>query len=469
MSFKSSVEAYNHKGKTKTENGAVVRKSSGKHSLNLFIKVGSMRYTPDNEKARMFHLAYHEDKDLAVRTLLWVRDILEGAGERQTFRTLLKELELLDKDLAKRLIPKIPELGRWDDLFAFDTPSVQKEAMLYYSQALNNKNALAAKWAPREKSSKKERAERLRKVLKLNPKQYRKLLVSLTDVVENKMCADRWQDIVFEHVPSVAMSMYNRAFVKHIPEKFAEYGERAAKGETKVNSKALYPHTIYQTIREEGINKDVLQAQWNSLPDFISKDARILPMCDVSGSMIGLPIDVSIGLGLYLAERNKSVFKDVVLTFSSNPELYSLKGDLYSKITQLQRANWGCSTNLEKALTLVLDTGLKNELSNEDMPEMLVVLTDGEFDQMSDTSDTSLKMVKKKYKKAGYVMPKIVFWNLDARENVNHVQANFDKENVAEVSGFSPSIMTAILSNDLEQFTPYNVMLKTLSKERYDF
>lgn len=469
MSFKKAIEAQAHKGKTFTENGAVVRKSSGTDVLNLFTKIGSMRNTPDSEKARMFHKAYHENADLTVRMLLWVRDVLQGAGERQTFRVLLKELENLDKDLAKRLIPKIPELGRWDDLFAYDTPSIQKEAMEFYYKALKNKNSLAAKWAPREASARKEWAERLRAVTGLTPKQYRKMLVELTDVVETKMCDNKWKEINFSHVPSVAMSIYNRAFMKHVPKEFSEFSEKAVNGEVKINAKALYPHILYQKMKEYGNNKDTIQAQWNSLPDFVSNGARILPMCDVSGSMRGLPMDVSIGLGLYLAERNKSVFKDVVLTFSSNPMLYSLQGDLYSKIRQLETADWAMSTNLEKAFDLVLSTGIKNKLSENDMPEMIVVLTDMQFDQGSSTNETTLKAIKKKYKAAGYKMPKLVFWNLDSRWNTDQVQAKFDKEMVAEVSGFSPSIMTAILSDKLEKFTPYNVMLETLQKERYNY
>ena len=245
MSFKKAIEAQAHKGKTFTENGAVVRKSSGTDVLNLFTKIGSMRNTPDSEKARMFHKAYHEDADLTVRMLLWVRDVLQGAGERQTFRVLLKELENLDKDLAKRLIPKIPELGRWDDLFAYDTPSIQKEAMGFYYKALKNKNSLAAKWAPREASARKEWAERLRAVTGLTPKQYRKMLVELTDVVETKMCDNKWKEINFSHVPSVAMSIYNRAFMKHLPKEFSEFSEKAVNGDKQLTASQKHG-IIYQ-------------------------------------------------------------------------------------------------------------------------------------------------------------------------------------------------------------------------------
>ena len=76
-------------------------------------------------------------------------------------------------------------------------------------------------------------------------------------------------------------------------------------------------------------------------------------------------------------------------------------------------------------------------------------------------------MIRRKYHAAGYEMPKIVFWNLNAHYESTPVR--FDDNGVCHVSGFSPAIMKSVLANDLEEFTPYSVMMKTIMNERYAY
>ena len=80
--------------------------------------------------------------------------------------------------------------------------------------------------------------------------------------------------------------------------------------------------------------------------------------------------------------------------------------------------------------------------------------------------DSAMKMIERKYEKAGYNVPKIVFWNLNAKDNV---PVKFNKNGTALVSGFSPSICKAVLAADLEDFTPRSIMLKAVMNDRYKF
>ena len=73
-------------------------------------------------------------------------------------------------------------------------------------------------------------------------------------------------------------------------------------------------------------------------------------------------------------------------------------------------------------------------------------------------------MIRNKYEEAGYQMPNVVFWNLNAKDNV---PVKFNERGVALVSGFSPSILKAVLSGDMENLTPVGVMMKTLMVDRY--
>lgn len=475
-SFVQAVNQAQHKGKTQTQNGATVRKSSGDHVLNLFSKIGSMRDVQPQAKIKMFWDAYNENSELAIRVLLWSRDVLQGAGERETFRQIFQEIAKVQPKVAEKLIPKVPELGRWDDLIALNHTSVNEEAIKFWFDAAKSGNQLAAKWLPREGSKHKQYARHIMRVLGLTPKQYRNILVQNTNVTEQAMCANKWKDIIYSHVPSKAMSVYHKAFQRQDSERFNEFTTKVEKGEVKVNAKALFPHELLNKVGNQPANQErILEAQWQALPNFVKEGYNILPMCDVSGSMGcygGLPLQVSLGLGAYIAERNTSAFKDLVLTFSESPTWVTLTGSLAQRKYQLARAPWGNNTDLGKAFMSILDMGVKNKVPQEDMPNMILVITDGQFDRMvigKSENQVVTKQIKHAYKQAGYEVPKIVFWNVNATLNMNQSITKQHEENVCEVSGFSPAILTAILDNDLEQFTPFNVMLKTIMKDRYNY
>jgi hypothetical protein len=67
------------------------------------------------------------------------------------------------------------------------------------------------------------------------------------------------------------------------------------------------------------------------------------------------------------------------------------------------------------------------------------------------------------YENAGYVAPKIAFWNVNGREG--NVPVNAKAPNVALISGASPAIVKNVLAG--KDFTPQGIMLETLNSERY--
>ena len=73
-------------------------------------------------------------------------------------------------------------------------------------------------------------------------------------------------------------------------------------------------------------------------------------------------------------------------------------------------------------------------------------------------------MIRRKYNDANYEMPNVVFWNINAHENV---PVRFDEKGTALVSGFSPSIMKAVLAADMDSMTPEAVMKKAVMSDRY--
>ena len=465
---------------TRTANGMVARKSTAKATTDLFFKIGASR---GKDITKEFVAAMAENEELAIRIALWARDARGGSGERELFRQILKYLDKHNPDLAVRLLPKIPELGRWDDIFVFENKKVKWEAFNMLGNALREKNDLAAKWTPR----KGKLAAEIRQFFGMSPKFYRKSLVEMTNVVETAMCAKEWDSINFSHVPSVAAARYKKAFYRNATEAYTAYVAELVKDpkdrtvQVKVNAGAVFPYDVLKGAigsYRSNYNKtelDLLQAQWDALENFVG-DANVLPLVDVSGSMTcpagrgsaskTTCLDVAVSLGLYLADKNKGKFKDTFLTFSGSPELLHLKGNIVQKIQQMVSSNWGMNTDLVRAMDKILKTAKDGNVPQEEMPSMLLILSDMQFDQCARFDDSAMKMIARKFEAAGYEMPKIVFWNLNSNDNV---PAKYDATGVALISGFSPAIMVSVLGGDVEQFTPEAIMLKAIMQPRYNF
>jgi hypothetical protein len=475
-------EKYNEK--SVTFNGAATNASTSDKCLDLFSLIGS-GIRQGTDITQIFAAAYAENPNLAVRIVMWARDIREGAGRREVYRQILKWFNKnypFSKDYEK-MIFATPEFGRWDDLFSVEG-NMENVALSLISDAIRNGNQLAAKWADRKGPN----AIRLRNFMKLSPKSYRKLLVNTTNVVETKMCQKDWENINFSQIPSLASSRYAKAFAKNsvaYREYLAQLAKNLADPENsdksiKVNAGAVYPFDVIKTINQG--NKTLGLAQWEALPNYLNPEATILPIVDVSGSMTWTkvqgnttPLDVALSIGLYLADKQTGPFKDVTLTFSTDPKIDILKGDIIAKMNQLNRQNIGGSTDVEKAFELILDMAVKNKVKQKDMPKYLMIMSDMEFNPMSahqygspmtGYSQTAMEMIKSLYQKAGYELPKIIFWNINGRSGNSPVK--FDERGTAIVSGFSTAIAKSILSVSLENFTPHNVMLETVMKDRYN-
>ena len=453
----------------RTANGMLARVSTASALVDLFYKIGAMR---GGDVLPLFQAALLEDAEKALRMALWSRDVRGGAGERQHFRNMLIFLEQHYPQYALALLPKIPEVGRWDDVLVF-TKQLQPAAFALIREALQQKNGLAAKWMPR----KGKEAEQLRAFLGFSPKRYRKTLVTLTAVVESQMCAKQWDAINYEHVPSQAAARYRKAFSRRDNERYAAYVASAIKGAVKVNAAAIYPHDIIKPLMmgapgstpDDATLVGHVVAQWNALPNYVG-DARILPLSDVSGSMYCKiagsvqAVDVAVALGLYLADKNVGVFKDTFLTFSQSPQLLHMTGNIAEKLRQMVSSEWGGNTDLHMAIDIILQTAIAGQVPADQMPQILLILSDMQFDADRMLDRRAVQMLSDKYQAAGYQMPQVVFWNLNGTSNV---PAQAHETGVAMVSGFSPSIMKAILAGNWAEFSAYGIMNEAIMDERY--
>lgn len=479
-----------------TANGGASLKSTLNPLVDLFFMIGSVRTKPFNEYKAQFDAAFNANPTLTLQMLLWTRDIRGGAGERNTTREILKYLEVKHPDAVLRIIPVLSEFGRWDDLLIFKTKTVKAAAYEQIVAALKAGNGLCAKWLPRIYKMKKNAqgeinlnsvanksrvegnkiAHEIMSLMNLSEKQYRKMLSSMSSTVEQQMCANDWKEIEYSKLPSVASSRYLPAFMRHDEERYRQYLSDLEKGTegVKVNTGTLYPYDVIKNVLGSSDAKRFGIQQWESLENFMG-DNKILPMVDTSGSMCSrvtntLSVqDIAVSLGLYVSTKQTGAFKDLWLNFSTNPKLKTLvPGTIYDKAYDLYHnhgRDWDGSTDVAAAFRLVLSTAKKQHVPQDEMPKVLMIFSDMEFDYSGQRSwnVTAFKKAKSEFEQAGYTLPTVVFWNLNARANNNPVR--FDEAGTALVSGFSPNIIPAILSGSA--IDPVSIMLAAIDTPRY--
>ncbi len=478
--------------KTKTFNGAKTFVSTNNANLDFFGLVGAMRGR-DTEVADLFSKAFSEDQVLAIVNAFHLRDLRGGKGERSSFNTCMDFLIKSNPEMFRKVLPLIAEYGYYKELLHYIRDEEVGNDVIKYlhmtltsdvEKQLNRKPySLLAKWLPSENSSSRQTradAALLAKEFGMSPRNYRKLLSGMRaglNIVETLMSANKWTSIDHSKVSSKAAKNYRKAFLKRDPEGYKKFIERAVKGEVKINSSTLFPYEIIHSVRERVDN--TLEAQWKQLPDYVDGDtSNAICVVDSSSSMDDwnfygrvsnaprsyTPMDVAFSLGIYFAERSKGIFAGHVIDFSTTPRLNKIAGKtLFEKVSWIRRLNCGGSTNIEAVFDLILDTAVKNKIEQSEMPSKIFIISDMEFDQASGHSKTNFSVMKKKYSKAGYEMPNIVFWNVNAHQQQAPVTK--EEENVFLISGASPSAFKTCLT--AKAVNPMELMLETLNSDRY--
>lgn len=474
-------EAMRNDGKlTRTENGAVALNTTGNACLDLFGTIGSLRYADKVRIEEMFAEAYKENPLLATKCVFYARDIRCGLGERKTFRTLIKYMANHHPESVRNNIDLIGFYGRYDDLYSLVGTQLEDEMFSamkeQFEKDLDSMKkgcavSLLGKWiktsATRNKEGKQLGILTARK-FRYENREFNVLvrkLRSYIGIVERDMSAGNWNKIKYPEVPSRAMMLYRKAFERHDTERFSDFTKRALSGEEKINSSTLYPYDIVEKILYGEESCEVLEAQWKQLPDYVEKGTNALVMADVSGSMYGRPMATSIGLAIYFAERNVGAYNNLFMTFSSTPETVILKGKtLKRKIYNARRANWSMNTDLQAAFYKVLEIALKNNVSQEEMPKSIIVISDMEIDCCGDEDWSFYDNMANKFNESGYDIPNIIFWNVNSRSNVFHADAH--RKGVQICSGQSTTVFKQLIG--CIGFTPVEMMKKVLCSERYE-
>ncbi len=455
-----------------TQNGAITHKSTLNDNLDLFAT--SLRFLDEKDLKRLFIKAYNENETLALANLLNILDIREGKGERKAFKVMINELAKL-RSQKKFDLDFIYKMGRWDYVLElYNNPNWKNDVVDLINKTLikdtislkkDEPVSLLAKWLPSINTSsatKRNLARKLAKEMNMKPEEYRKTLAKLRNhlkVVEVFMCKKEFGKINYEEVPSKAMLRYRNAFATKDEDRFNKYLKLVENNKIKINTSVLNPDEIIAKYgyRPDKIDK-TLEALWNNLKDYTS-GSNTLVMADTSDSMRGKPMDVSLGLAIYFAQLNKSVWKNKFLTFSESPTLVELKGKtLYSNLNQIEVIVE--NTDINKAFKLVLSTAVKNKLKQKDMPNEIIVISDMEFDE-AEEEKTNFKLWKNNFENEGYTLPKIIFWNISQYQDQSFPVVK-DEPHCALISGFSPAVLKNLF--DLDKISPEVFMIETLDK-----
>ena len=491
---------------THTENGALTRKSSMSGLLDLFGLGAAYRKRSNEDCIVLFQKAYNEDPIHALKCLFYLRDVRGGQGERRFFRVVTKWLAAHETEAMRRNLKYVPEFGRWDDLYVFVGTKLERDAFKLMEEQIKlditcKTPSLLAKWLKSENTSSEESrmlANKTRAAFGLNHRQYRKMLSALRariNVVECLMSAGKWDEIEFDKIPSKAGFIYRNAFARHDIERMKSekqvrtYEDFMKDETTKVNAETLYPYEVvakaFNLTRGSGYSywrsydnyeipntteRNAIDKYWDNLKDYFNGcTLDTLCMIDTSGSMWGVeasaPINVAISIGLYAAERARGPFAGHYISFSSRPQLIETVGvDFCDKVQRIYKTNLCENTNIEAAFDMLLNTAIKNHCTQDDLPKSIVIVSDMEFDSQCGyygrRENTLMENIAVKWQQAGYQMPHLVYWNVDARHDNVPMSV---KDGVTLVSGFSPVIFEQIMKGK----TAYDLMFDKLDSERY--
>lgn len=413
-------------------------------------------------------------------------------GERRFFRVCYHWLAVMHPESVEKTFKFIPldGYGRWDDLYTlFDTPLESKmlafleETFINDVTALKKNNqaiSLLGKWAPSinaSSSQSKEYGLRIANYLKLNQREYRKMLSALRErikIVERLMSQNRWDEIDFSKLPSRAGLMYSATFAQR-PETAERYKEFMESKNTKVNAGTLYPYdVVHKALTCPTNDRAAINKYWENLTDYFNNQPlNALVVCDTSGSMTWgdanavRPIDIAISLALYAADKAPGPFHNYYISFSRVAQLVETSGyDFVDKARRIEQSNVCENTNLESVFDLILTTAMRNHINPATMPDTLIVVSDMEVDDIMDAYGSNyepfMDSIRKKWmNRCGgkYAFPKLVYWNVAARKDTFIDNA----PGITFVSGASPILFQQIMSGKTAQ----ELMRNTLDGERY--
>lgn len=496
QNFVKALENQSKTQKVFTENMALAYETSGKNLLDFNFKLTKYRKSPEVEIRHDFGKVFFEDPLTAVKFVFYVGDVRGGLGERKIFRACMDWLVENKPEVAFAVLELIPEYTRWDNLVRLVDNKKMRESVLeilmrQLTEDLSMMSegrpiSLLAKWMPSVNASSKETKARAKSIIRdfgISERDYRKMLSTLRaylDVTEVKTSAKKWNEIDYATVPSQANLKYSAAFMKHDRDRRQTYLDSLKKGTTKINASVAQPHEIvssyckgrwYYEIKDYD---EALEQMWKALPNLSVEDTLVVR--DGSGSMtVSITdklscLDVATALTIYCSEHNNDIWRDKFITFSSRPKFVDMSHckSLRDKLVLCRDEDDCSNTNIEKTMRLILDTAILNNCTQEEMPKNILIISDMQFDAHRNRFNWNRSLFEEialEYAEAGYKLPKLIFWNLNARDSAGTIPMQDNELGLILCSGFSINNMRMFMTGEIN---PYKVLLEQINSTRYN-
>jgi hypothetical protein len=489
------------------ENGCCSKKTTGNACTNLFFKL--CRDLKDNKEQlhQLLSDAWSEDAQITIKIIFQTRDCRGGKGERELFYMCYIWLIHNHIEVATKNIKYITEYGSYRDIFKFLNikyvidreiynliiNQIHEDLNIVHNSTNSNdkKNiSLLGKWLPNEKKERKivysimcnlypdlennKTSKGKSKVYRMYRKEITTPLRNYINIAEIHMCNNTWEDINLEKIPSRCLFTNKYAFECNMTDTYNKYIEDVQNNKKKINTNQLFPHELVNKYMDNYcVQSDpLINEQWRSLEEKLHKSCLFknsLAMCDVSGSMSGIPMSVSIALGLLVSRNTNEEYRNLVITFSESPEFFEIKGEtLYERARELSKMKGGMNTDFEKCYLTILNNAIKNHISNDNMVKNIFVFSDMQFDIANNNNwNTSFENMQIEFRKHNYDLPHMIFWNL--RGDTIDFPTNAGQIGVTLMSGYSSELMKYILtSSSIADINPYKVLLSIVNDPRYD-
>lgn len=486
-----------------TDNGMKAYNSAGNSLLDLFSEMGNYRESIDE---KLVSKAFSEHPLYFTRLLMFNRNVRGGQKVKRMLQYVLQNIDSFTeiREYLSANLSIIPHFGYWKDFYNLENTTLWPKVLQFWCAQLvddltlikNTKGShanisLAAKFAPSERNGANEMNSRLAKEfaahLNISPKQYRQMISFMRthlNIVEKLMSQQRWDEIDFSKVPSVAMNNYNKAFQKHVP---TQYEEWVNDDTVKVNVTGITPVEIVSKSPKYGKVAPLSIKQWNNLPK-LQNDWNIFVVSDCSLSMDDYvaanvtALNVSHALGLYFSHQLNGPFKNLLMEFSRVAKFVKLSGNFAEDLALVRSLSDTANTNLESVFDLILTTATTNNIDQSDMPTHLLIISDMQFDSATNANRwnsyrngnasngyDAIETMRIKYERAGYNIPHVIFWQVKQGKTKPVYQ---DDKGVTLLSGWSGDILNYLFTgeyNETEQkaLTPLEQMMKIIEHEDY--
>ena len=390
-----------------TENGARAVNTTDDANLDLFATIGALR-TADEERIKiLFEKAYEEDPLSAVKILFYARDIREGLGERRVFQILLKNLAEYHPEAVIPNIDFIGEYGRFDDwYYLIGTPA--EEAM----------------WT----AMKRQLLEDLKNFQLGKPVS---LLAKWVKTADSKVEETRKLGILTAE--KLGYPVYNFKRIIRTLRKYIDVTE----------------------IKMCGNNWD--EIDYSAVPGrAMMKYRRAFDRHDTER------FEKFINLAL---EGKENIHSKTLYPYDIVEKI--LYGNEDSKVLEAQWRNlpdYGVGD--ENMLVMADVSGSMYGRPMATSVGLAIYFAErnkGDYSATYDSDWLFYETMKKKFKRNGYTIPNVVFWNVDSRHNAFH--ADKKREGVQLLSGSAVTIFEHL--DEGIGMTPVEMMRKIIEDERY--